>query len=247
MHSLYANSLNEAEKIWKRPRTKGFLLLILSIPVVAALLLALLKSSTGTVGALGSDLPMILLNLFTFAVLPLFIFMTVSDIFSGEEAARILKLSLVRPITRAKAYASKVAALAFWVAVQLAGLWIVSFLAEWLSRGGVSGGADSIKAYAAAFVPMLAIGLIAVFVAQWFSNSSGAMAVMIGIYAAAKLLSILVPPISVWSVYSYTNWHVLWVGNGASIGKLFNTFVLLLSYSIMAYIAGLIRFENKQL
>jgi ABC-2 type transport system permease protein len=248
MHSFYANTLNETEKIWKRRRTKGFLLLTLFFPLLTALLLAMLQNA-GSFGGLECNLPMLMLKLFTFAVLPLYLFMTAADSFAGEAAARTLKLALVRPITRAKAYASKVAAISLWTIVQLASLWTISTLSGWAVPGGSMAGGlpDSAIAYAAAIVPMLAIGIVAVFTSQWFTSSTGAMAIAIGIYAAAKLLVFLSPKLSVWSVFSYTNWYALWVGNGASIGKLGSTFVLLVSYSIMAYIAGLILFERKQL
>ncbi len=249
MYSFYANVLNETEKLWKRRRTKGFLLLTLLVPIISAICLAILQNNTGVTWGFGSDLPMLMLSLFTFALLPLFLFMTAVDCFSGEVAARTLKLVLVRPITRTIVFASKVLAIAVFIAVHLGVLWIASVISEWFVPGGdLTGGLpDSVKAYAAAFVPMMAIGLIAVFIAQCFSNSSGAMAVIIFIYATAKLLPFVFPQVSVWSVFSYTNWYVLWVGNGGSIQKLFNTFVLLLSYCIMAYTAGLILFDRKQL
>jgi ABC-2 type transport system permease protein len=249
MHSLFANVLNEMEKLWKRRRTKGFLLLTFLIPVISAILLALLQNNIGVIGGLGSNLPMLMLNLFTFALLPLFLFMIVVDSFSGEVAASTLKLVLVRPITRTKVFSSKVLSIAIYIAVQIGALWISSVISGWFLPGGhMAGGLlDSVKAYAAAYVPMMVIGLITVLIAQCSSNSSGAMALIILIYVTAKLLPFVFPQISVWSVFSYTNWYVLWVGNGASISKQFNTFVLLLSYSIMAFTAGLILFERKQL
>lgn len=249
MHKLLVNVLNETEKLWKRRRTKGFLLLALLIPIISALLLGFMQNKSGMIGGLGGDLPMLMLNLFTFALLPLFLFATAADSFSGEAAARTLKLILVRPISRTKAFASKVLALALCIAVYLGVLWMASVISGWIALGDVLAAdiMDSVKAYAAAFVPMLAIGLMAVLIAQCFNNSTGAMTLIIFIYAAAKLLPFVYPQISVWSVFSYTNWYVLWVGNGAAVGKLFNSFVLLLSYSIMAYTAGLILFERKQL
>lgn len=249
MHSLYANMLNETEKLWTRRKTKGFLLLTLLIPIIFAILLALLQNKTGVIGGLGSNLPMMMLSLFTLALLPLFLFMTATDSFSGEVSAGTLKLVLVRPITRTKVFASKVAAIAFYIAVHLVVLWISSIVSGWLVPGGEITGSllDSMKAYTAAFVPMMAIGLITVFIAQCFSNSTGAMTLSIFIYIAAKLLPFIFPQVSVWSVFSYTNWYALWVGNGVPISKLFNSFVLLLSYCIMAYTAGWVLFDRKQL
>jgi ABC-2 type transport system permease protein len=249
MNSLYANLRNETEKLWTRRITKGFLLLTLLLPVISAILLAALQNNIGVIGGLGSNLPMLMLSLFTFALLPLFLFVTAADSFTGEVAARTLKLVLLRPITRAKVFASKVLAIAVYIAVHLGALWIASVLSgSFIPGGDVTGGLlDSIQAYTASFLPMIAIGLITVLIAQCFNNSTGAMALIIFIYAAAKFIPFIVPQVSMWSVFSYTNWYVMWVGNGASISKLLNSFVLLLAYCIMAYTAGLIIFDRKQL
>lgn len=249
MHSLYANLRNEMEKLWTRRRTKGFLLLTLLLPVFSAILFTVIPNNTAVIGGLGGSLPMLMLSLFTFALLPLLLFMTAADSFTGEAAARTLKLVLVRPITRAKVFASKVLAIAIYIAVSLAVLWIASVLSGWFISGGeVTGGLlDSMKAYTASFLPMIAIGLVTVLIAQCFNNSTGAMALIIFIYAAAKLIPFVLPQVSVWSVFSYTDWYVLWIGNGASLSQLLNSFVLLLAYCIMAYTAGLIIFDRKQL
>lgn len=249
MYRLFANTLNEMEKLWKRRRTKGFLVLTLLVPIISSVILSLLQMNAGVFGGFRSNLPMLMLNLFTFALLPLFLFMTAVDSFTGEAAARTLKLVLVRPITRSKIFTSKVLAIAFYIAVHLGALWIVSVISGWFVVPGedLTGSLlDSVKAYAAAFVSMMAIGMIAVFIAQCFRNGSGAMVLIIIIYAAGKLLPFFVPQVSVWSVFSYTNWSVLWIGGRVSIHELFNTFILLLAYCIMAYTAGWMLFDRKQ-
>ncbi|MBD2867176.1 ABC transporter permease [Paenibacillus arenilitoris] len=247
MHSLKANWLNEMEKLWVQRRTKGFLLLTLLIPAAAAAAMALLQRSAGFGLELGGDVPMLMLGLFTTLFLPLFLMMTAVDLFTGEAAARTLKLALVRPITRAKLFASKVLALAAYIAVHLAAVWLTSVAAGLLLNGpGMLGRlAGSALAYAVAFAPMFAIGLIAVLIAQRFTSSAGALGLMIFVFAAAKLLPYVLPEAAVWSVFSHTDWHTLWVGDGASAGKRLNTFFILVSYSMMAYMGSLMMFERK--
>lgn len=243
---IIANMLNETEKLWNHKRTKGFLLITALIPTLTTFILLFLQSN---ILGLGSNFPMLMLRLFTFSLLPLFLFISASEVFSGEVASNTLKLGLVRPITRAKVFASKVAAITIFLAFLIVELMITSIILGWLLPGGniASGLLDIVTAYASAFIPLMAIGLVSVFIAQFFNKSSGALATMILIYAAAKFLPFIFPEISVWSIFSYTNWYVLWIGNGASIAKLTNSFILVLSYCIMAYSAGLILFEKKQL
>lgn len=247
MHSLYANLLNETEKLWRQRRTKGFLLLALILPVVTVLLSSLLKIRAGMLFGLEGSLPVAMLHLFTFAIIPLYMAAAAAHSFAGEVAARTMKLVLLRPVTRARAYASKVIAIAVFAALCLGVLWIASTVSAWAVGGSAGGMADSLKAYAASFVPMMAIGLVCVFIAQLFSSGTSALMTIVLIYAAAKALPLLLPQLSAWSVFSYTRWDMLWTGSGAPAGTLLNTFLLLLSYIIMAYAAGLMMFARKQL
>jgi ABC-2 type transport system permease protein len=247
MHSLTANWFNEMEKLWLRRRTKGFLLVTVLIPVVSALALASLQSSVRLPAGFGSDLPMLLLGLFTGVLLPLFLFMAAADSFTGEVESRTLKLTLVRPISRAKVFASKVLALAAYIIIHLGIVWLMSVLAGSLVTGSLAPGLfESALAYTAAFMPMLAIGLIAVLAAQQFASSGGALGFMIFLYVFGKLLPFLFPAAAVWSVYSYTDWHTLWTGSGASPLKLFHTFVILLAYCMIAYTGSLMLFERRR-
>ncbi|NHC21409.1 ABC transporter permease subunit [Bacillus sp. MM2020_4] len=238
--------LNETEKLWKHKRTKGFLLISIFIPIITVIILLFLRNN---ILGLGSNLPMLMLRLFTFFILPLFLFMSASESFSGEVASNTLKIGLVRPITRAKVFASKVGAITTFLAILLGVLMITTIISGWLlpDRSTANGLLDVVTAYGVAFIPLMAIGFVSVFISQFFNKSSGALATMILIYAAAKLAPFIIPGISVWSLFSYTNWYILWIGNGASIAKLTNSFILIGSYCIMAYSAGLILFEKKQL
>lgn len=246
MYSLYANTLNEAQKMWFQKKTKTALLLAVLVPVLSAVLLDSLQSNAGIF--VGRNLPLLMLELFTSVLLPLFLFMTAADSFAGEAAARTLNNVLLRPIARSNVFASKVLAIAMLAAVLLAVVWLASVLSGLVLDGGatMSGWIDGVQAYFAAFVSMIAVGLAAVFVIQWFRSSSAALALCMFLYIAAKALPFVYPQAAVWSVFSYTDWYALWVGNAASSGKLLNGFVFLLANSIICYTAGWYLFERKQ-
>lgn len=249
MYSLYANWLNEMEKLWTRRRTKGFLLLAFLVPALTPLILVLLQGNTSIYSGLGDDFPMLMLGLFMTIFLPLFLFMTAVDLFSGEAANGTVKLVLVRPIVRSKVFASKIMTIAVCIAVYLGAIWLGAVMGGLLLQNDNlwSSIFESVKAYTAAFVPMLAISLMAVFIAVCFNNSAGALGLSIFIYVVAKLLPFVFPPMAVWSVFSYTDWYTLWAGSGVSFGKLLNTFALLLSYCIITYTFSLLLFDRKQL
>lgn len=246
MHSLYANTWNETYKLFARGKTRLTLVLTALIPIAAAFMAGTVQSGAGI--AAGSDFALRMLGLFTALLLPLFLFMIAADLFAGEVAARTMKNVLVRPIARSSVFASKVLAMAIWLAVLLALLGIVSAAAGLLLREPLAptGLFDALLAYAAAFVAMLAIGLLAIFVAQWFGGSASALVLCLFLFIGAKLLPFWLPQAAVWSMFSYTDWHTLWLGSAIPFGTVSNVFVFLLANCIISYTAGLFLFSRKQ-
>ncbi|MEF3307078.1 ABC transporter permease [Paenibacillus sp. GYB003] len=244
-YSLYANAHNETIKLLAQTKTKLAVALTALVPVAAALLLGRLRTGIG-LGPL-RDFPQLMLDLFATALLPLFLFMAAAESFSGEYADRTIKLVLLRPISRAKAFASKVAALLLYAAALLAVVWLVSTAAALVLDGGaaLAGLPDSIVAYAAAFVAMAAIGTAAAFVAQWLRSGVGTLALCVVLYAGAKLLPFFFPEAAAWSFVTYADWHSLWVGGAVASGKLLQIFVFLLASCMISYTAGWYLFEKK--
>ncbi|WP_178022476.1 ABC transporter permease [uncultured Paenibacillus sp.] len=247
MNALLASWRNEVEKLWLRKRTKAVLALAVLVPVILTLGIGLLGRALGLTAALGGQVSVLTLNLFTGFLLPLYLFMSAADLFPGETAARTMKLTLVRPVSRAKLFAAKALALGSAAAAILAAAGIASAVCGLLSFSvsSVSEWTDSLIAYTVSIVPMAALSLIAVWIAMFFANSAAALGSMILVYAAAKLLPVLFPALAVWSPFAYTDWHALWVGNGAGGGKLLQSFFILLAYSMMAYVSSVTRFERK--
>ncbi|MBW4838260.1 MAG: ABC transporter permease subunit, partial [Paenibacillaceae bacterium] len=179
--------------------------------------------------------------------LPLYLFISAADLFPGETAARTMKLTLVRPVTRSKLFAAKALALGSAAAAILVAAGVASAICGLLtiSSSSMLEWTDSLIAYAVSVVPMAALSLIAVWVAMFFSSSAAALGSMILVFAAAKLLPVLFPALAIWSPFAYTDWYALWVGSGAGNGKLLQSFFILLAYSMMAYVSSVTRFERK--
>lgn len=247
MHSFTANVQNELEKWWLHRKTKWFLMFIVLIPVAVALLLDNVQTSIGIAAIIGTDFPLIMLQFTTVVLLPVYLFMAAADSFSAEAASRTLKIVLLRPISRAKVFASKLSALAVIAVIILAGGWLVSVLAGLLLPGsGIGGGfLDGMLAYTAAFIPMLILCIFAALIAQFFNSSTTTIVVCIALYAAAKLLPLFLPQAAVWSPFAYSDWQGMWIGGDVSPGRLLNVFVFLVAYSIIGYTAGLYRFTNR--
>ena len=164
---------------------------------------------------------------------------------------RNLKVVMVRPITRFKIYLSKIMALGLSTVLLLALILIFTLISgiflggngsEYLS--GLSGG---IKAYMAAIVPMISLAIAASFIAQFFKSSSGALTTSIFVYITARLLPVVLPSASKVSLFSYTNWHEMWLGSLAAPEKLLYAFLIMLSSCIILFTLGYYLFDTKEL
>ncbi|NEW06993.1 ABC transporter permease [Paenibacillus sp. SYP-B3998] len=249
MHSLTANIWNETIKIASKKKTLFFLAVTMLLPVVAGVLLARFQSGIG-IGAINSqDFPIIMLSLFTTIFLPLFVFMGAADVFSGEMGDRTMKITLTRPITRFKVFASKQIALGIYIVLYLlAGLLAATFSALFFQNfGGFSAVTNWLLAYGAAFVPLLALSVVAVCLAQFFSSSSSALTVSILLYLAFKVAAFFIPPIATYSPTAYMDWHMLWIGSSLAIGKIVSIFMFLAACSILFFTVGFYFFDKKEI
>ncbi|UJF34179.1 ABC transporter permease [Paenibacillus hexagrammi] len=249
MHSLTAGVYQETMKIVLKKKTLFFLVATLLLPAVAAILLARFQSGIG-IGAIASqDFPIIMLGLFTSIFFPLFAFMGAADLFSGEIGDRTMKLTLTRPITRFKVFASKQAALALSLAAFLAAGFAASLLsALWLDgMGGFGSLLDVCMAYAAAFLPLVTLSIAAVCLAQLFSSSSGALTASLLVYLVLKVAAFFVPQIGKYSPTAYTDWHMLWIGSTLSGSHIGGVFMFLAACSILFFTAGYYFFDKKEL
>ncbi|WP_182299270.1 ABC transporter permease [Cohnella cholangitidis] len=249
MHSLYANVWNETTKMALKKKTWFFMAITLLIPIGAGLLLANFQSGFGISAVSSGDFPIVILGLFTGIFLPLFLFMGAADQFSGEIGDRTMKILLTRPISRFKVFASKQISLGISIVVYLFLAMIGSVVSALFLNGGVSGSAiaDWLLAYGTAFVPLAALSIAAVFVAQFFSSGSSALTVSVLLYISVKVSSFFFPQVSTYSPTAYLDWHTLWIGNPMASNQVWSVFMFLIACSILFFTAGYYLFDKKEL
>ncbi len=250
MHNVKACILNETEKIFSRKKAVFFLSFTALIPILSYYIILRLQSGFG-VAALGTaNYPVLMLNVFTSLLLPLMIFMHASDMFSGEIADKTIRIAVTRPITRLKVFASKQVALAITLLIYLVVAFLSSVLCSFflVERGNwLSGLLQSVIAYSAACLPMFTLGIVAVFLAQFFKNSSGALATCILLYALMKLAAFVFPQITVYTPTAYTDSYLLWIGNSVAFGKIASIYMFLIACCILFFTVGYIFFDKKEL
>lgn len=250
MYSLLANVVNETEKQFWKKKTVFFLILSALFPIAGAVLIASFQNKLGIASITAADYPILVLGLFTSFILPLFVFMAAADSFAGEASANTLKIALLRPISRFKIYASKQISLGIYTVLYLAAAGIASVLSGLLfsvKTGMVQGALDAGMAYAVAVIPFIALTCIAVLIAQFTRSGSGALIICILIYIGIKAIAFFIPQVSLYSLTSYTDWHVLWLSSSVALGKLISIFMFIAACSILCFTAGFYFFDKKEL
>jgi ABC-2 type transport system permease protein len=247
VHSFNAGLKNELRLLLYRKKTVVFMAFSALLPILLAFSLHALQPILGLI-AVSESFPVEMLGMYTLIWIPLFIFLTAADLFPNEIASRTLKLALLRPITRFQVFLAKTTAIGIGIGVLLVVLGFVTFLCSLVS-GQAGTAADWLgvfKAFCAAFVSMMALATVFVFVAQFFKTTSGFLIFSIILYAAAKLAPFLVSSVSAFSPASYTDWHMLWLSSSVSTGKLVTTSVYLFSSCILFFTLGYFIFDKRE-
>lgn len=247
MHSWRAGYINELLLLLYRRKLMLFGIASLILPVILAVSLNALRPILGLV-AVSASFPVQMLSFYTAIWIPLFILTATADLFPTEVAARTLKLPLLRPNTRFQVFGTKAAALGSAVGVLLLLLGIVSFICN-LFAGEPAGPGEAgniLKAYAAAFVSMLALCALFTFVAQFFKSAAGFVVFSVVLYAVAQAAPFLIGKLSMLTPVAYTGWHMLWLGATVSAGRLWSGFFFLVSSTVLFFSLGYFTFERKE-
>lgn len=249
MELLKRSTVNELMKLYARKKTIWLLLVALLLPFAGLPVVRQLQNGLGVAGIASDQYAVTILNVMTLFVLPLLIFMTASDMVSGEIGDKTIRSVLSRPVSRSKIYAAKLLALF----VHTAGLLLLVFVASeaaafLLPDAGIAAGglAEAAVAYAASALPLFVLCTAAAWVALGFKNASGALTVCILLYAAAKGLALVFPDYMVFSPVTYMNWHQIWLGGSLPAGRIFAIFSLLLGCGMVFYTTGYYVFDKKE-
>jgi len=251
MKSFVAAYLNETDKLIRRKKYIAFLIIGVIICVLWAVLAGVASGLLGQHGGLFVVLtptPMGVLPFFLQILLPLLIFMGVTDLITTEGAEHTMKAMICRPVERWKLYNAKLAAVMTYITVYLACVFIVSTaLHQVLGRGL---GADAlIRAFAsyALTIPTLAVlAAFAAFVALFGRSGSLVMFLLVVIYLAMSVLPVFFPILSELLFTSFLGWHRLWIGVTPGASRMMHMLVIVAGYGVVFFLAGGLVFDRKE-
>lgn len=250
MEVLYKSIYNELDKIFHRKKNIAFLALSIALILGLGILISFGEKRLALFAVTASNYPIFVLNLFTSALLPIFIFSITTDLFSGEIGDKTMKTNLTRPISRFKVYLSKIFSTGIYTLITLCVLLICSVLSASILVTGSFGPealGDTLMAFFVALVPMTFLTITAAFMNQFFSNSGSALATLIITYIGAKVLVLVFPILGKISPFSLTDWHMLWIGNQLIADKIIIGFSILLGSSLILLAVGYVMFDRRDI
>jgi ABC-2 type transport system permease protein len=238
------NTINELEKMLYKRGMKIHFIFIALLPFL--ILLATEKVITNDMLVLPAfNLSYAMLKGFVMVVIPLFTFVAVADLFTGELEKGTL--FFVRPIKRSEFYFSKITAIAILIALQLVLFFSITAISMLLfgNEFQVSDLARLLFSSLISWLPLLAITVLAAFIAQFVKSSAATVGIGIFIYLAMFVLPFLLPGSLYLFPTAYLDWFQLWNEN-VSYSWMIQSSLYLISFITLFFSIGYYMFKRKE-
>ena len=244
MQTIQANSLNELQKLLTKKITKLFLVGALFIPFLTKLLVNKLFI-TDWMALPAENINFTLLDLFVTILLPLFIFIAATDLFTGE--AERGTLFQVRPISRMELFLSKTVAISVLTFIQLLVLWVSVMISSGLFDQAFDYTIllSSLGAFVLSWFPLMVITALAVMIALIVPSSVLSISSMIVLYFIMLFIPYILPNLLYLLPTAYLDWYMQWLGN-VSIRWIIQTVMYLGSSFALFMTIGYYMFSRKE-
>jgi len=251
MAAFIAAYLNETDKIIRRKKYIVFIIIGLIICIAWAVLGSIASGLIGQHGGIFVALaptPMGVLPFFLQVLLPLLIFMGVTDLITTEGAEHTMKAMICRPVERWKLYAAKLTAVMTYVTLYLACVFTVSaVLHQILGRGLAMDALGRALASYALTIPTLAVlAAFAAFIALFGRSGSLVMFLLVVIYLLMSVLPVFFPILSELLFTSFLGWHRLWIGVTPAASRMMHMLIIVAGYGVVFFMAGSLVFDRKE-
>ncbi|OPZ93946.1 MAG: ABC-2 family transporter protein [Firmicutes bacterium ADurb.Bin419] len=249
MNTILTGTKNEVFKIISKRKFIFLFSISILITIAASVINLLADRNLGAPLLNNAHLPITVLDFMSSLILPLFVLMLTSDLFSGEYSDNSIVMTLVRPITRNKLYISKILAIGISILGLLLGTFIISLAASLLG-GNLSDCMDKLPSnfisYVSSVMPMLLIAIITAFAAQFTKNGSLTVVIMIMASVLMSAASLFIPELATFAPTTYLSWHRNFYSE-LNLQVITNEFLYMLAYGIIFMFAGTYLFAKKDI
>ncbi len=245
MKALILSTKGELQKLFIR---KKYLVITILGALICLLRLGgnlLVAKVSGGELIIKSNLIMSMLGFVTDILIPLVVFMAVTDLFAGEAQEDTLKASLMRPLTRFKVMTSKSLAVFLISCAVMLVMFAVCFVIQVASGNGLGGAVQTLAAYLIDMVPVIALVAMAVLINMIAKGPTLSMLLCIVVYVFFKYLNLYVSPLGQMVFTAYTQWHKIWLGSLLPFGTLMAKTGILFGSVLILYTLSYIIFDGK--
>jgi ABC-2 type transport system permease protein len=245
LDAIKVNTINEMEKLLHKKGLKLYLTLITLFPFL--IMLVTEKVITNDMLVLPAvNLSYALLKGFAVIVIPLFIIVTTSELFSGERERNTL--FMIRPIERYEIFLSKILAQALLIGLQLMlfySITSISLLVFGKDFTIIDLG-TLLFSTLVTWIPLLAIIVFTAVISQFFKSSGASVGIGILLYALMFILPYVVPGSLYAFPTAYLDWYQLWNEN-VSFRWMLQSILYLFSFCTLFFTVGYYMFKSKEM
>ncbi len=245
MNALILNTKSEIKKLL----TKKKYIVITVIGALICLLrlggnVLIAKVSGGEV-VIKSNLIMEMIGFVIDILVPLVVFMAVTDLFASEVQEDTLKASLMRPLTRFKVMTSKsLAAFVLGCGVILV-MFAVCLVIQIISGNSLASVPATFMAYVIDMIPVFSLVAMALLINMIAKSPTLAMLLCIVVYIFFKYLNFYVSPYGQMIFTAYSQWHKIWIGSLLPFGTMLSKVGILFGSVLILYTLSYIIFDKK--
>ncbi len=248
MKKLINGTANEFYKLAIRKKYIVFLIIAIALSfvrVAASFISA--KLSGGNVALSLGNIPMTMIGFFTEILVPLIVFMAVTDLITTELGDGTFKAVLLLPQSRMKVITTKIFAAFLMGAAYYIILLIACLIIQGVFAGASGETVKTILAYLIDLVPMFVLVLMAAVINLMSKGSTLAMFLCILVYAVMKYLVTFVPGMNGVLFVSYMQWHKLWIGSTLPIRALLPKIGVVVGSGVLLYSAAFVLIDRREL
>lgn len=186
------------------------------------------------------------LPVFLIFLLPITIFMLVSDVYSSEFENNSMKNLLSRPISRFTIFAGKGLSIIVYIFINLLLVLFTTIFLQLAIRNSTYNISIAIVSYILSVFPMTVFVFFSAFIANLVTSSSMCMFLLVVIYLLISGLSLYSSAFSSVVFTNYLSYYTLFLGNVKSMNNILNITFLMLSNLVLFFMFGYFLFDKKE-
>lgn len=245
MNALILNTKSEIKKLLTK---KKYIVLTVIGALICLIRLGgnvLIAKVSGGEVVIKSNLIMEMIGFVIDILVPLVVFMAVTDLFASEVQEDTLKASLMRPLTRLKVMTSKsLAAFTLGCGVILV-MFAVCLVIQIISGNSLASVPATFAAYVIDMIPVFSLVAMALLINMIAKSPTLAMLLCIVVYIFFKYLNFYVSPYGQMIFTAYSQWHKIWIGSLLPFGTMLSKVGILFGSVLILYTLSYIIFDKK--